>query len=177
MLSLIFPPGLAFDDVANIRSRHAVLMSQLGVIQSIGRESAYLPNNLPAQLAGVLQPSPVVRATLGQHVLHVVSRRPEKQMLGVTALRVVALVANKHPLRDIAHKRLVRSSMSPHLSRVLSRHRITTDVAVALLVPTALKLPAASLDVAHDFLEEPVVNRPRFLAHSHQISVLTCTPA
>ena len=52
--------------------------------------------------------------TLLQHVLRVVLCSTEKEVIGVAALRHVALVADEHPVRDLAYPEHVRRSMCPY---------------------------------------------------------------
>ena len=100
-------------------------------------------------------------------VRHVVSARAEKQVLWINASSVVATMANKHSIRDLANKVFVRETIGKNL------HCFPTSEVLAYLkrgslhVRAALPLPASIGCHFRNVLEETNVRWSMRRAHGN----------
>ena len=93
-------PRFAADDISDSARIHSVVSRYRDVLVSIRRAPANTANVVISEFSARVLGTHVNRrlrtASLGSHVRQVVGIRPNKQMCGVDAASVVALMADKH---------------------------------------------------------------------------------
>lgn len=169
---------MAFAELRDIRPRRAVdgsvggvaadavLRGDFGDPSASRPQGAHLPDSVLGQLIATRGSTAAVnlrRAPLRCHVGHVVLRRPQEQVGGIHAWRVVAAVADEQAGRNRPNEQLVRDPM--RLSRELVPSS-ASDIygAVAAIEPASSPNPAFAGAAAQCFRVESLNQRHR-LAH------------
>jgi hypothetical protein len=98
-------------------------------------------------------PRPISRSTLGRSVVVIIGLGSKKQMGGIAARRVIAVVADEQPVRDGAVVDFPRNAMGEKWSSVVSTR---CNLAVAVGGETSRPTPAFPFISALDFLPKAI---------------------
>lgn len=112
-LSVERSPELACPNATDRSRVNAELQGELRTGLTLSKSNANRPHLLRGKLrvGALLSAQPTTHVTLGTCVGHVVRRRAQEEVSGVTARWVVAVVTDKQPVGDRAVRQLPRNSM------------------------------------------------------------------
>lgn len=134
-------PGAPMQHIGNGRARYAKLTRDRGFTHARRSALAYGADALGGETRAVASLSPLARATLAPHIVHVVAVGGEEQVIRPHTRRVIALVTGRHPRRNGTVREFPGHAMSLAWLRMAKRELpVAVGVSPRLPQPTIPRL-------------------------------------